>query len=158
MIALILYTNSIKITPLSLSLPILAFTPGIILITSIFINHELPSIVGILGLILIIIGSYLLNFDYLDKDLLFPFKQLVKNKGILMMFGVTVIWGFNNSIHRFAISLSNPWFYTSFGALILAIIFTPIAYLSSPKEFKSIFKRKSLLILMPIGILDGAMV
>ena len=155
MAALILYMNSLKLAPLSLSQPMLAFSPIIILISSYFINGELPSSTGIGAIILILLGSYLLNFDRQSKNLWSPFKALTQNRGALMMFGVAVIWGINSSIHKLAINHSNPWFYGGFGALALAILFTPLAYFSSPKQFMSIFTKAGLKTLVPIGLLDG---
>lgn len=154
-IALILYTNSLKLAPLSLSLPMLTFSPLIILINSFFINRELPSTIGIMALTLILIGSYLLNFSRQNKDIFSPFKAVVANKGVLMMLGVAVLWGFNGSLHKLAINHSNPWFYAAFGALVLAIIFTPLAYFSSPSQFKAVFTKNGLKALVPVGILDA---
>ena len=155
LLAFTLYMQAIKLSPLSKTIPMLAFTPFYVLLTSFFINNEIPGSLGIVSVLIILLGSYLLNFDYKTKDLLSPFKSIVKEKGPLMMFGVSILWGFTGSLHKLAISNSNPLFYTSFGVLTLSLMLTPLAYRSSPKEFKSIFTSKNFRLLVPIGIISG---
>ena len=60
-IAVTLYLKALKITDLSLSVPIMSFTPLFLIFTSFFLLGEFPTVFGLLGIFLIVIGSYILN-------------------------------------------------------------------------------------------------
>ena len=133
-IALILYVNALKRTNLSLSLPMLALTPLFLLFSGLVINHEFPRPLGLVGVGAIALGTYLLNFKN-NENLYQPFLAIYQDKGTFMMLWVAIIWGLTGSLHKLAILHSNPYFYTSFGALVLAIVFTPLAIWSNKQDF-----------------------
>lgn len=153
-IAVILYVNSLKRTDLSLSLPMLALTPLFLLFTGLIINHEFPKPFGLTGVGAIVLGTYLLNFKKNEKFYQ-PFLAIYQNKGTFMMFLVAIIWGITGSLHKLAILHSDPYFYTAFGALVLAIIFTPLAIFSSKQDFIKALSPQSLPKIVPVGILEG---
>lgn len=109
--AVILYLKSIKISPLSLSIPMLAFTPVLMLVTSPLILNEFPSINGIFGIVLITTGAYLLYFNKINKDILLPFKELSKERGALLMLLVAVIFSISANIDKVGVISSNFSFY-----------------------------------------------
>lgn len=156
-IAVILYVNALKHTDLSLSLPMLALTPLFLLFTGLAINHEFPKPFGLIGVGLIVLGTYLLNFKKNEKFYQ-PFLAIYQNKGTFMMFLVAIIWGLTGSLHKLAILHSDPYFYTAFGALVLAIIFTPLAILSNKQDFMKALRPESLPKIVPVGILEGVTV
>ncbi len=78
----VLYMKAIKISPLSITVPMLTFTPLFMLITSPIILGEFPSIFGMIGILLIVLGSYMLNISDWHKGILAPFKSLVKEKAL----------------------------------------------------------------------------
>lgn len=80
-IILILFMKSIKDSPLSLTIPMFAFTPVFLLLTSPIILNEIPSTLGISGAILVTAGTYLLNFDQKEKGIFLPFKKIVQRRG-----------------------------------------------------------------------------
>ena len=55
-IALILYQRAIKISPLSLTLPFLAFTPVFVVVTSFVLLKEIPDINSLVGIVLVFLG------------------------------------------------------------------------------------------------------
>ena len=62
-IAYILFIKAIKDSPLSLTLPIVNFTPLFLLITSPIMIGEFPKPLGLVGILTIVIGSYILNLS-----------------------------------------------------------------------------------------------
>lgn len=62
-IATVLYMKAIKYSPLSLSVPFLSFTPIFLLLTSYILLGEIPGKLGFIGIILVCLGGYLLNFS-----------------------------------------------------------------------------------------------
>ena len=155
---LYMYVYALKVSPISLTIPMLSLTPLFIVITSFFINKELPSLTGIIGIILIVAGAYLLHFDHISKKIWSPFYAIVKERGTLLMTIVAILWGITGSFHKLAIHNSSALFHGIFETLILALISLPIAYYSSPTQFKSVIKKNNLKFLLPLGILNAVAV
>lgn len=110
-VAILLYLKSIKISPLSLSIPMLAFTPVLMLFTSPLILNEFASINGIFGIVLISAGAYMLYFNKIGKDILLPFKELSKERGALLMLLVAVIFSVAANVDKVGVVSSNFVFY-----------------------------------------------
>ncbi|MBF0225997.1 MAG: DMT family transporter [Desulfobacterales bacterium] len=110
-LSLILYMKSIKISPLSLTIPYLAFTPAFILFTGYIFLKESPDSWGIIGVVLTCLGSYILNIDFKNKSLIAPFQVLFKEQGSIMMLTVAFLYSFTAVIGKKAIILSSPLFF-----------------------------------------------
>jgi len=155
--ALVFYVKAIKLSQLSLAVPMISLKPVFILIATAFINGLFPSSLGLLGVLVVVVGVYLLNFDYTKKkvDLLSPFKNILKEKGVQYMLAAAFLWGFVVAFQKLSIDNSNPHFYTSFFQPLWALVFTPVAFLSDRKSFFSLFKFANLKKVTPIGFFDG---
>lgn len=134
----ILYIKAIKVSPLSLTIPFLSFTPLFLIITSFLILGETPSIPGVIGIILIAFGAYTLNIHTLKKpeDLLEPIRAIVKERGSVYMILVAFIYSITSNLGKLAIIHSSPVFFGITYYLILTIAFTPIALKMSLSELK----------------------
>jgi len=152
-IALVVYLKALKQSNLSTAMPMMSLIPVFLIFVSFFINHLIPSVLGIVGVLIIVLGIYLLNINS-DKIFLSPFIALKKEKGIQLMLIATFLWSFVGSLQKLAIDNANVYFYTAFFQILWATFFTPIAYFSNKKEFKSMFKKSNISKLLPIGILD----
>ena len=53
--------RALQLTPLSLCVPYLAFTPLWLLVISFFLVHETPTVRGVIGVCVITAGAYMLN-------------------------------------------------------------------------------------------------
>lgn len=122
----ILYMKAIKISPLSVSVPMLTFTPLFLLITSPFILGEFPSVYGLIGVILIVLGAYLLNAQEKGKGLIEPLRALVKEKGAILMLIVAFIWSVTSNIDKVGVLHSSSVFWVIsvniFVGLVLSIM------------------------------------
>lgn len=114
------YMSAIKRSPLSLTLPFLAFTPVFIILTGWLILGETMTNIGISGIILIVIGSYFLNISHIKKGLLAPFKAIIREPGSWLMLLVSFIYSLTSTIGKKAILHSNPYFF----GVIYFMIFT----------------------------------
>lgn len=153
--SLLMYVEAIKKSDLSLTLPMLALTPLFLIGSGYIINGEFPSTLALFGVSLIVAGTYALNFKGRQYPLYEPITCIVKDKGTLMMLGVSITWGITGSLHKLAISNSNPYFYTGFGMLVLAALYTPLAWFSSREDFKKSFQLQHMKTIVPVGLLDG---
>ena len=61
MLALLIFFKALKKLDLSLAIPLLSFTPIFMLLSSFILLGEFPSLLGILGMILVVSGIYVLN-------------------------------------------------------------------------------------------------
>lgn len=110
-IAFYCYMWAIKVSPLSLTLPFLAFTPVFITFTGWMILNEKVSLLGFAGITLIVGGAYILNVSLAREGFLLPFKAIFKEKGSWLMLLVSFIYAFTSAIGRKAILHSDPFFF-----------------------------------------------
>lgn len=107
LVATILYMYAIKNEDISKVMPMMSFTPMFLLITSPLMVGEFPHFWGVIGIIFIVFGSYLLNITSKTGSLFSPFRSLLKEKGTRYMFIVSVIWGISANFDKIAIENSS---------------------------------------------------
>ena len=113
-IAVYIYIKALKASPLSLSVPMLAFTPAFLLLTSAIILKEFPSLFGFFGILLIVAGAYSLNYERGNRDLLAPLKAIKRQKGPLYMLGMSFIYSITVNFDKLAVINSSPIFAAAF--------------------------------------------
>ncbi len=106
-VTVILYMKAIKEGEISKVMPMLSFTPLFLLVTSPLITGEFPHTLGMIGVLLVVIGSYMLNLNLKKHDLLYPFKDILKNKGTRYMFAVAFLWSFSANFDKVSIQNSS---------------------------------------------------
>lgn len=121
MAAYLLYLYAIKMSPLTLTLPFLAFTPVFMIMTGYLVLNEAVTFWGGAGIGLIVFGSYVLNLNRADSGLLQPFVALFQEKGSWLMLIVAFIFSFAAVIGKKAILHSSPLFFTFFFFLVFNI-------------------------------------
>lgn len=129
-VAALLYFKALKNTDLSLAIPMIAFTPLFLVFTSLIILNEAPTIFGLIGIISIVIGSYVLNMKN-GHGFFDPFRQIVKNKGVFMMLLVGIIWSFTINFDKITIQSTSPLFsgailHIGIGLLFLLLSFKKV--------------------------------
>lgn len=154
-LAFTLYVKALQLSPLSLTVPMLSLQTLFVLVTQLFINHLRPTLLGVVGVTVVVCGVYLLHFDHDTKHLLSPFRAIWKEKGVALTVIASVIWSFVVAFQKMGIDNSNPYFYTAFFQLLWAICFTPIAFLVGRKQFLDLFKPRMVARLFPAGALDA---
>jgi drug/metabolite transporter (DMT)-like permease len=87
-----LFLVAIRMAPLSLTLPLLAFTPVFSIVTAAMILVEGISIQGGMGISLVTAGAYLLNANLVNHSVTAPIKAIFSNRGSRLMFLVALIW------------------------------------------------------------------
>lgn len=144
------YMSAIKRSPLSLTLPFLAFTPIFIILTGWLILGETMTSTGIAGIVLIVIGSYFLNFSHIKSGIFSPFKAIFKEPGSRLMLLVSFIYSLTSTIGKKAILHSSP----SFFGVSYFILFTLLMLSFLPVIPNA---RKKALVQKPIpGLILGA--
>jgi len=121
-LAFLCYMKALKVSPLSLSLPFLAFTPGFIILTGWLILGETISGGGLGGIVLIIAGSYCLNISSFKQGALQPFLAVIREPGSRLMLLVSFIYAFTSTLGKLAILHSSPNFFGIVYYLILTVV------------------------------------
>ncbi|MDD3754787.1 MAG: EamA family transporter [Methanobacterium sp.] len=138
----VLYMKALKHSDLSISVPMLAFTPLFLLVTSPLIVGEFPTTLGLVGIILIVSGSYILNINEFKKGYLAPFKALLQEKGPKLMLIVAFIWSITSNYDKIGAVNSSPIIWVVAVNLFIAISIFPILLTSNKDYFQK--KRSSL--------------
>jgi len=111
-VSFVLYMRAIKISPLSLTLPYLAFTPVFMIITGALILDEVPNLWGIIGIFTTCLGGYVLNLDPARPSLWAPFKAVFRETGSWLMLIVAFIFSFAAVVGKQGILHSSVFFFT----------------------------------------------
>ncbi|PSO74680.1 MAG: hypothetical protein BRC40_06545 [Cyanobacteria bacterium QH_8_48_120] len=152
-VAMILYIKALKLSDLSITVPLITFTPLFLLITAPLIVKENPTIFDRIGIFLIVTGSYVLNFQEKHKGYLAPFKALLNQKGPKLMFLVAFIWSITSTVDKLGVENSSPTFWAIANYTVIATAIFPIMLYKSKHNLKQI--PKNIIVLVPIGLFQG---
>jgi len=122
------FLNAIASGQLAKTFPLVAFTPVFLLGTSFLMLGELPSILGLTGILLIVCGAYLLRSESIKVGILEPIKLLLKEKGQRYMLMAAFLFSFLAVFFKKAILNSSPFF--AFGVTqLLSTLFLTVLFL-----------------------------
>lgn len=153
----LLYIKAIKVSDLSLTVPLVALTPLFMLLTSPLIVGEYPKFFDYIGILLIVIGSYLLNIKEKSQGYLAPFKALVNEPGPKLMLIVAFLWSITSNFDKIGVQNSSPifWLFSIFGTM--SILLLPVLLYKTPNPSRKIIKQLPMLAAMgffnAIGVL-----
>jgi drug/metabolite transporter (DMT)-like permease len=137
-IGLSLIFRAMESSDLSLSLPMLSFTPVFLIGTSYLLLHEVPSAAGVAGICIIVSGSYVLNISAEHEHYLDPVKSMVQNRGSWYMLIVAFLFAASVNYDKIAMLNSDPVFGMAFTLLIIGIAFAVIVFFSAMSAGRSL--------------------
>jgi drug/metabolite transporter (DMT)-like permease len=129
-VATILFYRALSTTDLSLCVPMLAFTPVFLILTSFVILGEIPSPAGAFGIVLVAAGAFLLTRKSghgQSASLLTPFLTLRRDRGVRSMLVVAFLYSLSVNYDKEVVLNSSPLFGSALILFLLAIIFLLIA-------------------------------
>lgn len=141
-IGIVLLMKAIKIGELSLTMPFLSFTPIFLILTSKLMVGESPGLMGILGILLIVGGTYALEVKN-GGGIAGPFRAFLKNKGGQLVLLVAFIYSISSNLDKIIIQNSDPFTRNvSVLAMMTVMLFLLIQFKSKQKisEIKSKYK------------------
>ncbi|MFH0755039.1 MAG: DMT family transporter [Candidatus Omnitrophota bacterium] len=106
--ASVYFFKAIEASDLTLSIPLLSFTPLMLLITSPLIVGEFPKPLGIVGMVIIVAGCYMLFYHPDQEDFLAPFRRLLKARGSRYMLVVAILYSIGGNIDKIGMKASTP--------------------------------------------------
>lgn len=125
MIAMTLEVKALSVSPLSLTVPFLAFTPLFMIATSFLVLGEAPDAKGIAGIVLVAAGAYAINLEKIRGGLLCPLKAIAREPGSRMMLLVALLWSVSAAYDKRATLASSAPFYSTFFAAAAGILYAP---------------------------------
>jgi len=140
-LALYYYMKAIKIAPLSLTLPFLAFTPAFMIFTGWLILGELPSLGGLAGIAVIVAGAYCLNLSAAGAGHLAPLAAIFNERGSLLMLLVALIYAITSVIGKLAVLHANPYVFSVVYFNLLAALLLCVAPLTRTVRARIILSR-----------------
>jgi len=100
-------TRALKLADVSLVTPLLIFSPVFtVLIAALFLG-EIPSLLGMFGVSLVIVGAYWLNYRS-DANWLTPFKSLALTPAVTLVLLAGLLWAVTPLFEKMAILHTNP--------------------------------------------------
>jgi drug/metabolite transporter (DMT)-like permease len=122
----LLYIKAIKLSDLSLAVPLVALTPLFMLLTSPLIVGEYPNFFDGIGVFLIVMGSYLLNIKEKSQGYLAPFKALLHQPGSKLMLLVAFLWSITTNVDKIGVQNSSPIFWVFALLTAMSVLLLPV--------------------------------
>lgn len=157
--AYLLLFSAIKISPISIVMPYIGFTPLFLTLTGFLILDEKTGSVQFLGILLILIGGFVLQlpstFSRKNKfNLRYLFSR--EEKGIYLALAASFLWSISASVEKIAVLSSSPEFYGASIHLALGLVFLLLSQYPSHKT-QEIESGKVLPLLLFIGIVTAGL-
>jgi drug/metabolite transporter (DMT)-like permease len=122
-IAVLLSYAALRQTDISLAVPMISFTPLFLIATAFVLLHEIPSLIGVAGILIIVTGSYVLNVSTSQKTWTDPFRSIARNRGVLFMLVVSFIYAIAINFDKVIVTSSDPVFGSAIACLLLGLSF-----------------------------------
>ncbi|MGB5538948.1 MAG: DMT family transporter [Gammaproteobacteria bacterium] len=117
-LAMWLYMRAIRESPLSLTLPYLAFTPVFNVLTGYLLLGEQVSPAGFAGILLVVCGAWLLNLqavrDSTGWRIFAPFHAIAREPGSRLMLITAAIYSLTSVLGKAALAHVTPGFFGPF--------------------------------------------
>lgn len=156
-LAMLMYMQAIRDHALALTVPYLAFTPVLVVLTGWLVLGETVSGGGLVGILLVVAGSWLLNFEPAGQlglsRLLAPLKAIVVNRGSRLMLATASIYAVTSVGGKAAMQWMPP---QQFGAFYFAVLGSAVLLLMAVTRPQAL--RVQRFGLLPLLVVSGFMV
>ena len=140
-LGMVLHMTAINLSPLSLTMPYLAFTPAFVAVIAFLALGEAVTLVGVAGIVLIMLGSYVLNMGGGMSSAFDPFKAIFRERGSLFMLLAAMIYAVTAVFSKKVAMQSSPVFAALVYFTILNGGLLLIFFLSGKVKLKNVVKR-----------------
>lgn len=160
LLAMWLYVVAIRDSALSNSLPYLAFTPVLTTVTGLLVLGERVSLQGFVGILLVVMGAYLLNIEHARggglRAWLAPFPAILHERGSRLMLGVAALYSLTSVMAKGALEYVPPETFGPFYWCILGLTALVVFSAARPGMARLLWRRPGWHLV--IGLLMGIMV
>lgn len=111
-VANVLFVVAIKVSPLSLTIPLLSFTPVFTTLLAVPMLGEVPGAWDLAGIGLVVVGALTLHVaPGTGANPLALARAFLRERGAVMMAGVALLWSVTPPLDKLAIERSSPPFH-----------------------------------------------
>lgn len=142
--AMLLYSQAIRDTSLSLTLPYLAFTPVFNTLTGYVVLNEQVSMLGFGGIVLVVFGAWLLNLEHARGerfDVLAPFRAIISERGSRLMLITAALYSMTSVLGKGALAYTTPLFFGTFYYVIIGFIVIVVFSLGANSTVHVLWRR-----------------
>ena len=125
--------RALSSSDISLSIPMLSFTPLFLIVTAAVFLGELPSAMGVLGILIIVSGSYILNTAAEHEGILDPFRDMIAHPGVMAMLTVAFLYAIAINFDKMVVVTTDQFFGPAIVFLMLGSSFAILALLAQRK-------------------------
>lgn len=145
----ILIAKAYKASDASIVTPMFAISPLLVLFTSFIMLGELPDLLGLLGVVLIAVGAYVLKIKN-AKSILEPLKKLWHERGVQIILVVIIIYSVTANLDKIGVGMTSPVMWPLTIYTLSSIIMLPVMMKKSPD-----WKGKIVRDWKPLALLGG---
>ncbi len=127
-IAQILLMRALQVSPMSMCIPFMAFTPVFLIPMGYIVVGEMPSSVKLLGVGLIVVGSLVMHRRLFAEGWAAPARAIIREKGSRYILLVAFILSLTNPIEKRLILMSDPMTQAFAYGLGLCVFFALLAW------------------------------
>ncbi len=131
-VGLYLSLKALKLSPISLVGPIMALTPLFALLVGWIALGEVPSWGKIPGILLIILGSFVLGTGQTKV----PFGRMLHEKGAWLMTATAFLYSLSSVAGKGLVKEAGPIFFGIYYAIVMLIVFTPFGMMNLKGDIK----------------------
>lgn len=150
-----MFVRSVQVSDVSLVMPLVAFTPVFILVVEWLLRGEVPRGWGLTGILVIVVGAYVLNVDPAESGPLGPLRSLWSDAGARMMLAVAALWSVSATVEKIAVDSSSPSFYLTALSAGFTLAFVPVLLKMVDGPLRVI--RSNIRVLVGAGLLTALM-
>ncbi|HYN76648.1 MAG TPA: EamA family transporter [Lamprocystis sp. (in: g-proteobacteria)] len=159
LLAMLLYMRAIRDHPLSLTLPMLAFTPVLVIGIAWALLGEQVTPQGAAGVLLVVAGAWLLNGDQARagewRSWVQPFRAILRARGSRLMLAVAAIYAVTSTLGKGAMRHMAPEHFGPFYFGVLGLTVVLVFAVPHPAMFRRFARRPGPVLL--VGVLMGVM-
>jgi drug/metabolite transporter (DMT)-like permease len=149
-------TRALKLADASLVTPLLIFSPVFTLLISALFLGEIPSVRGMIGVGLVLVGAYWLNHNT-GESWLTPFKSVAVSPGVGLVLLAGLLWAITPLFEKTAILHTypeNPRFTAFIATMLLTFILTPLVIVRGKSDIAklSLHRRDVILAALIAGV------
>ncbi len=156
LVATMASTRALQLADASVATPFLSFNPAFTLLLSSFTLREIPSVRGVAGVMLIVLGAYLFQMKEVGKGMLTPLSALARQPGILLAIGASFVWGLTPIFEKIAIQHTtpeNPLMVAFVTTLFTVVLLTPALWRRAGDSLEQL--RQHRLLFGVAGLISG---
>ena len=141
-VALYFQYSAIQLSPLSLTMPYLSFTPAFVICTGYLLLGEVLNVWGVLGVLFIAAGGYVLNLEVgSGRGLADPIRAVFREPGAWRMLVTAIIFSLTGVFGRMGVLHSSPMFFGLTMLPALGGLFVASGIILRQARFSSLWKK-----------------